>query len=483
MLKIISSQTQVKEYNGFNILVIDVQFLFDLQVAMTSKSLCGETAAISGAICVKCGKQFKNMSNLNFHIKSVHEIEKVNCDKCFKEFQNPLKLAAHIKQIHTAKDVPEICDQCSKSFKSKREIYHHKKAVHTNEIIKCYHCGLDCKNEYAHRKHIRKCFKNKADTARPLLSCNICLQTFSRQHDLNNHVGTDHDQEPTKNEQDTTNHNMFYNEKDDTNKITVPLEINKEEVDICDEEPNINKQNIDYQKQSILDNEEEDVVKINYLFEIGTKEEKIENKSSIFVEELSKTEKKEEIKEEIVSSAMKVEINGKAYICEICAKSLKSKRNLSVHIKSVHSDEGKITVPCEICSKTYSSNSIRQHFINFHRKSENYQCDVCAKEFSNSKYLSNHKIMVHTTGIFSCENCGNIFSNQHYLRRHMVTVHADAKEECACDICNKTFRNKRFLAHHKKAVHMLQTVKCVSCGKVYKNEYLLRKHSNKYHKL
>merc|ERR1719186_31701 len=448
---------------------------------MTSKR--GETLAVPGAICVKCGKQFKNLSNLNFHIKSVHEIEKVNCDKCFKEFQNPLKLTAHIKQIHTMKGVPELCDQCSKSFKSKREIYHHKKAVHTIEIIKCYHCSLDCKNEYAHRKHIRKCLKKKAYMPRPLLSCNNCLQTFSRQHDLNTHVGTDHDQGLIKNEQNTTN--QFYFEKDETVKTSVPLEMNKKGVDNYDVEPNINEQNIDHQNQpiAILDNEKADVVKIIDLFEISTKEEKIVNKQSIFVEELLKTEIKEEIKEKSVSSQMKVEIDGKAYICEICAKSLKSNRNLAVHIKSVHSDEGKVTVPCEICSKTYSSNSIRQHIINFHSKSENYQCDVCAKEFSNSKYLSNHKIMVHTTGIFSCENCGNIFSNQHYLRRHMVTVHADAKEECACDICNKTFRNKRFLAHHKKAVHVLQTVKCVSCGKVYKNEYLLRKHSNKYHKL
>ena len=52
-----------------------------------------------------------------------------------------------------------------------------------------------------------------------------------------------------------------------------------------------------------------------------------------------------------------------------------------------------------------------------------------------------------------------------------------------CNHCTEIFRSKKFLTAHKKEIHANEArVKCDDCGKVFKDEIRLQKHSNSSHK-
>ena len=116
--------------------------------------------------CPDCDKVFKKASNLYAHVRSTHTIRVTICSFCSKEFKNKDLCRQHEKLVHVSLFSGEqhVCDICSKAFKSTQNLYWHKNSVHAESDSFCEICGTKCKNEYALKKHVRRCV-NKAKDA------------------------------------------------------------------------------------------------------------------------------------------------------------------------------------------------------------------------------------------------------------------------------------------------------------------------------
>ena len=168
--------------------------------------------------------------------------------------------------------------------------------------------------------------------------------------------------------------------------------------------------------------------------------------------------------------------------CDTCNKFFKSSKYLKYHVTHVHLKK-EVMEPnymCQFCSKEFPKSKLRAHIRNYHC-GEDLNCDLCGKHFKNKKHFSAHKQMAHSQTEVICEICSKSFSNKHYLRQHTRHIHESEEGSVHCEDCGKAFGHKHHLLHHQKAVHSNNISKCNVCSKVYKNIYLLRKHSNKYH--
>ena len=109
--------------------------------------------------CEECNKYFSNKVQLQNHHSVVHVIKIHYCEFCSKEFKNKILCKQHVKNVHEAIfKVEEQCDQCSKVFKTKGLLYSHTIAVHAeSDHMYCHICGGKYKNQYALKRHVRKC--------------------------------------------------------------------------------------------------------------------------------------------------------------------------------------------------------------------------------------------------------------------------------------------------------------------------------------
>ena len=105
------------------------------------KSVDPGSEQIKRSNCDDCGKSFCCKSNLNQHIKCVHEGLKVFscklCNKIYTQFNN---LKSHIASIHEETKSNCICNDCGKTFFKKSNLNQHINSVHKG--IKKFLCKL-----------------------------------------------------------------------------------------------------------------------------------------------------------------------------------------------------------------------------------------------------------------------------------------------------------------------------------------------------
>jgi uncharacterized C2H2 Zn-finger protein len=122
------------------------------------------------------------------------------------------------------------------------------------------------------------------------------------------------------------------------------------------------------------------------------------------------------------------------YVCKMCGKGFKTKRDLSVH-------------------------------ANVHSKVKDFKCDVerCIKKFARSSGLAMHKKAVHE-GVYSeCPECGRRFGKKENMTRHYKSVH-DEEKFYKCAKCGLKFSRNAHLTQHIKTVHdKIRAFKCQHC--------------------
>ena len=111
-------------------------------------------------VCPECKKSFASKSQLQKHHAVVHLIQITYCEFCSKEFKNKYLCKRHVQNVHLSEfnKQQEPCDQCEKVFKNRRLLYNHKIAVHAeSDDMYCHVCGVQFKNYYSLKRHVRKC--------------------------------------------------------------------------------------------------------------------------------------------------------------------------------------------------------------------------------------------------------------------------------------------------------------------------------------
>ncbi|CAH0558348.1 unnamed protein product [Brassicogethes aeneus] len=134
--------------------------------------------------CNYCRRMFVLKSNMEKHIKEMHQDEKFICEICSKLFNRKNNLESHIKQKHDESCKKIICPLCGYSTVSKHDLKRHER-FHTNE--KPYVCNFEgCTKAYktssalSHHKKTHLNIRN--------YRCDICEKCFYTSNHLKDHM-------------------------------------------------------------------------------------------------------------------------------------------------------------------------------------------------------------------------------------------------------------------------------------------------------
>lgn len=135
--------------------------------------------------CLQCDRRFRLRSNLNHHIKGVHEKVRYPCQRCEKQFYDKRTLKKHNCCIN--KEIRQFqCSICQKFVRSKSSLYKHVKGIH--EKIR-FHCKL-CYGNYSDQSNLRKHVLSVHENVK--YSCDVCDKAFSDQSNLITHKREKH---------------------------------------------------------------------------------------------------------------------------------------------------------------------------------------------------------------------------------------------------------------------------------------------------
>ena len=140
------------------------------------------------------------------------------------------------------------------------------------------------------------------------------------------------------------------------------------------------------------------------------------------------------------------------YSCFICGKLFKVRPSLLNHLKLAHIKEEERMALCSQCPKRFKSfNELKIHekvHTVREKQEKTVPCDVCSKLFTSVKNLRTHRYTHSQERNYVCEICGKGFFTRTQLKSHMF-VHTGAKP-FACTICTyRCNRNSNLVKHMK----------------------------------
>ena len=158
--------------------------------------------------------------------------------------------------------------------------------------------------------------------------------------------------------------------------------------------------------------------------------------------------------------------NGKNSLkCNVCAKTFTSESQLDRHMR-VHT--GKRPFKCKICKKRFSQNPHLKIHMMIHSGEQPFSCHVCEKSFIHRGNLNRH-LRVHTRERrYKCKICPKSFTNPTSLKKH--------SKKHQCDICLEKFSLTSDLKLHKRLHSDERTYTCRGCQKTFLGTRGLRNH-------
>ncbi|XP_029661516.1 zinc finger protein 239-like, partial [Formica exsecta] len=122
--------------------------------------------------CSICDKSFRSASNMNRHVRDVHNgVKNFVCDVCGRRLASRESRDEH-RRTHTG-ERPHTCETCGKSFKQKASLHVHR--LYHSQILP-HHCDL-CDRGFRRKqeldKHVSWHFDQKP------YACDICDEHFS----------------------------------------------------------------------------------------------------------------------------------------------------------------------------------------------------------------------------------------------------------------------------------------------------------------
>lgn len=255
----------------------------------------------------------------------------------------------------------------------------------------------------------------------------------------------------------------------------------------------------------------EDVAQLamNQLIEISKVDPRLKKK----VKKVVKSVKVEEvIKPEIV----KPKRSHLIYTCDKCGEQMKYRKKIELHMREKHLNQ---KYQCKHCKDAFKSRQkyldhlLTSHGLKSRIAKEIYSCDKCSRKFDVKSIFEAHLVSHYDIRPQICSACGMSFKSVSNLRRHESSVHAKSRDEI-CEICQKGFKTKMSLKIHQQTVHVdikvyvncfhcssimleknlkahlhnihseegqIKNFECENCQKLFKNEYLLRRHYESIH--
>ncbi|XP_058464343.1 transcription factor grauzone-like [Malaya genurostris] len=141
------------------------------------------------------------------------------------------------------------------------------------------------------------------------------------------------------------------------------------------------------------------------------------------------------------------------YICDTCGKEFRSKITLELHVKRHMGIDPVDRLQCHICSRwMLCKRNLQIHMETVHcDKNRQFSCNICPKKYHNERALRVHKSTVHVEKKFECDFCGKKFKRSKHLKEHRASHTGETLY--FCDVCGMTFNSNGNLYSHKKNKH------------------------------
>lgn len=133
-------------------------------------------------------------------------------------------------------------------------------------------------------------------------------------------------------------------------------------------------------------------------------------------------------------------------------------------------------VNCEICGKSLRSKRLESHML-LHTRDSKFSCDICGKVCGTKSDLENHKL-IHGEYNYHCKYCSQKFKQPAPYRVHL-RMHT-VENNWMCDICFATFKFQGELKEHCLQEHALigkNPQQCCICKEMLKSWNSVYKHS------
>ena len=143
----------------------------------------------------------------------------------------------------------------------------------------------------------------------------------------------------------------------------------------------------------------------------------------------------------------------KKYPCNECSYVAPRQHGLTMHMRSKHEN---IQLVCDLCTKSYKSESgLKHHKNEEHSESTppRYPCDQCSngKHYKTKLNLQRHIEATHEMRKHICETCDSQFATQSGLWTHTKRIHEGRRFEC--DLCGCRAATKDSLQNHMRLKH------------------------------
>ncbi|KAJ3427022.1 zinc finger protein [Anaeramoeba flamelloides] len=171
------------------------------------------------------------------------------------------------------------------------------------------------------------------------------------------------------------------------------------------------------------------------------------------------------------------------YKCPKCKKLFASRKRLTRHLNTTHSEAR--PHKCPICDSSFKrSDHLKRHMLKHKPDRERiFKCDKCTKSFFTQDTLRKHKRFVHEKELpYKCEweNCGKQFRKRSKLKYHIAKDHKH-KKPYKCKVCKSRFDHPSQLKRHQRIHTKEKTNICLQCGMAFMKFYELQKHIKQMH--
>ncbi|XP_037289232.2 uncharacterized protein LOC119182282 [Rhipicephalus microplus] len=175
--------------------------------------------------------------------------------------------------------------------------------------------------------------------------------------------------------------------------------------------------------------------------------------------------------------------------CPHCPKVFKLKRSLSIHMRAIHSQQGRRQ--CELCGKWLSTERKLQRHVALTHYGDSVdaqdtafsllrllKCNHCDFQSFSYSRLARHRVT--HTGVYphQCPECNKQFVFRDQLTRHVQSVHR--KVRLTCQQCPRLFFSEKLFQQHLDAHRLGQGFPCTMCNNFYETKAALDHHSQSH---
>ena len=139
--------------------------------------------------CKLCTKSFTRQYRVNFHIRNTHARLQVDtvCATCNRRFATTYAKNRHVNIVHRKIKI-FVCDECNKTFSLRTNLQGHMRSKHDGNKLKCSTCHASFAYHFTLKEHERRC----AVPTPKKFGCSECHLSYSHKRSLDAHITAKH---------------------------------------------------------------------------------------------------------------------------------------------------------------------------------------------------------------------------------------------------------------------------------------------------